>query len=182
MDFDSILRTMDSIQGYFWAEEARQLYEHTIHLTSGSLVVEAGCLYGKSTSVLATVAKEKNHRFYVIDPWVVEGQDAKPEFWENMERIGVVDIINFIEKCEIDAAEDFADKSIDFLHIDTAHDHGHMTRAFKAWEPKMKPLAVVACHDYGNTVFVDGIKKAADEAKWLTKLGVYNSLGIFRAP
>ena len=181
MGFDDILKQMDQIQGYFWADEARQLYEHTSHLPNGSLVVEAGCLFGKSTSVLATVAKEKDHKLYVIDPWVVEGQDAKPEFWVNMERIGAADIINFIEKDEVDAAEDFADKSIDFLHIDTAHDHGHMAAAFKAWEPKMRPWAVVACHDYGNTVFRDGIKKAADEAKWLTKLGVYNSLGVFRA-
>ena len=179
--FTEILKTMDQIQGYFWAEEARQLYEHTTKLPKGSIVVEAGCLFGRSTSVLATVAKEKKHKLYVIDNWVVEGRDAKPQFWENMKRIGVDKIINFIEKCEVDAAGDFEDKSIDLIHIDSAHDYGHMKRAVTAWIPKMKKGSVMAFHDYGNPVFYEGVKKSVDEAD-LVKLGVYNSLGVFEVP
>ena len=98
MNFEEILKQMDSIGGYFWAEEARQLYEHTVKLPRGSMVVESGCLFGRSTSVLATVAKEKNLTLYVIDNWSVEGTGAKPQFWENMHRIGVDEIIHFIEK------------------------------------------------------------------------------------
>jgi predicted O-methyltransferase YrrM len=171
---------MDTIGGYFWAEEARQLYENTMRLPEGSLIVESGCLYGRSTSVLATVAKDKRHRLYVIDCWVVEGRDAKPKFWENMQRIGVSEIINFIEKDALEAAKDFEDESIDFIHIDSAHDYTHMVKETAAWWPKMKNGAVMAFHDYGNTVFAEEIKKAVDEVKGLIKLGVYNSLGVFK--
>ena len=180
MTFTDLLKQMDTVPGYFWADEARQLYNHTKDLPETAVVVECGCLTGRSTSVLATVAKERGFDLYVIDQWVVEGKDSKRDFWVNMKRIGVDKVITFIEGDSPEVAKGFENKSVDFWHLDTAHDHGHSVKELEAWLPKMKPGGICCFHDYGNTVFVDGIKRAVDEAEGISKLGVYNSLGVFR--
>src|SRR5215213_6349414 len=43
--------------------------------------------------------------------------------------------------------------SVDFLFIDTEHDHITTTASFRAWEPALRPGAVVAFHDYGHPLY-----------------------------
>jgi predicted O-methyltransferase YrrM len=52
--------------------------------------------------------------------------------------------------------------SVDFLFIDCEHDRVTTGAAFRAWEPALRPGAVVAFHDYGHPLY-PGVREAVDE-------------------
>ncbi len=182
MTFDEILNQMHSVPGYFWVEEAQQLYGYTKDLPKEALVVESGVLFGRSTSVLATMSKERGFILKLVENWKDEGNSGREKFWKNMTRLGLEHEFMLLEgDSPFMARSYFEDKSIDLFHLDTDHLYEHSVKELKAWIPRMKEGAIMAFHDYMNTVFVDGIKKAVDETD-LIHLGTYNSLGIFQVP
>jgi predicted O-methyltransferase YrrM len=52
--------------------------------------------------------------------------------------------------------------SVDFLFIDTEHDHITTGESFRRWEPALRPGAVVAFHDYGHPLY-PGVAEAVAE-------------------
>ena len=64
-----------------------------------------------------------------------------------------------IRKPSLQAAQDFADRSIDIVFIDAAHEYDPVKEDILAWLPKVKLGGILSGHDY----LCDGVKKAVDE-------------------
>jgi predicted O-methyltransferase YrrM len=185
MTEQEILSQTEKVTGYFWPDEQKQLYSQVINLNKDAIVVEVGCLAGKSGSLLASVARENGFKLYLIDNWA-DGNDAngipfKKMFWDKMSELDLITSFTFIELPSVEAARQFADNSISVLHLDANHTYEPSKADLKAWVPKLKHGGTMCFHDYMNDVFVDGIKKAVDEAG-LEMIIVTNSLGVLRVP
>ena len=106
------------------------------------------------------------------DPSVVGGT-LYDEFIRNIEPIK--HIVNPVRMDSILAAATYADKSLDFVFIDGAHNYESVKADIQAWLPKVKIGGFIGGHDYGNDEpeNVNGVKKAVDE-KFNKDITVYN--------
>jgi len=167
------------IQGWF---DYALIYDE--QLTSfgrnAAVVVEVGAWLGRSTAYMAEEIKRrlKNVKFFAVDPWKgsadepdmqptleAHGGDLYPAFLANMSRCGVFDYVTPVRKPSVEAAQDFADGSIDFLFLDAAHDYESVRADIKAWLPKVHRHRCLAGHDVDRP----GVRRAVDEllrGKW----------------
>jgi predicted O-methyltransferase YrrM len=139
------------------------------HFPNKSHFVEVGVWKGMSAAFMAVeiINSEKDIKFDCIDTWeiVEESKTGIPDDWyENLYETflknitPVKHIINPIKKISWEAAEDYKDKSLDFVFIDAAHDYDSVKKDINAWFPKIKDGGIIAGHDYEL-----GVKTAVDE-------------------
>lgn len=126
----------------------------------GAVFVEVGAWLGKSTSFMAVeIANSgKPITFYVVDTWLGTGDDekhqryirehgsVKPIFDANM--APVRDYYRALHMPSIEAAETFADASVDFIWIDADHRYDAVKADLAAWTPKLKPGGIIGGHDF----------------------------------
>ncbi len=149
------------IQGWF---DFENLYDRAVSEAPPQAVfVEIGAWLGRSTAYLAQRIKEsvKNIRLYVVDTWkgslgeqVHEdevrraGGSIYPAFLENMRRAKVDDVILPMPMSSEQAAQSFADESLDFVFLDSSHRYEDVVRDLSQWFPKLRLGGVLAGHDY----------------------------------
>jgi len=140
-----------------------------------AVFVEVGAWLGRSTAYLArrVQASGKRIQLYVVDSWT----GSPGEFWHekevaryggelfavfcaNMTRLGVLDLLHPIRAPSVQAADEFADESADFVYIDAAHDYESVAADLRAWWPKVKVGGWIAGHDYPTW---EGVQQAVDE-------------------
>ena len=89
-----------------------------------------------------------------------------------MERTGVLQLIDVHKRLSHEAADAFADRSLDFVFIDASHELDEVRQDLAAWWPKMRSGGLFAGHDYADYVGGDpatagkahpGVKQAVDE-------------------
>ena len=141
----------------------------------GSTFVEVGAWFGKSTNYLATKIKEskKNIHFTSVDTW--KGTDDEElhqnivgafngdifyEFIDNTVLSNNYGTFDMIKDTSHNAANQFANGSIDFIMIDAGHSYEALMEDIKIWYNKVKPGGIISGDDYG--VF-HGVTQAADE-------------------
>jgi hypothetical protein len=110
----------------------------------------------------------KHINFDVIDTWngstehqtdpILENDGLYCEFIKNIEP--VKHAINTIRMASLDAANTYADESLDFVFIDASHMYEDVKADLIAWYPKIKPGGILAGHDYGTW---DGVTRAVNE-------------------
>ena len=165
-------RTWKDIQGFF---EYPSFYDMCMkEIPNDSVMVEVGSWVGRSSTYVASLIKEsgKNIKFYCIDTWEgseehqdiikslkEQGKTLFDEFQTNILSCGVKDYIIPIKLESIEAAKQFEDESIDFIHIDAAHDYENVLADIRAWYPKIKPGGLITGDDYGW----EGVYKAVNE-------------------
>jgi hypothetical protein len=151
--------------GEDWFTFPRLYSEMVKRFPDGSHFVEIGAWKGKSSSYMAVeiINSNKQIKFDCIDIWTDESLDnsgydhnhnTSSDFFYNMflENIKPVrHIINPIKASSWQKAEDYPDKSIDFIFIDGDHTYDGVKKDLAAWYPKMKIGGVFAGHDYGWT-------------------------------
>ncbi len=102
---------------------------------------------------------------YGIDPWI-DYQDEKYRPISYLIRKGIVtksfeDVYNLavkklakypnctlIRKSSIEAADDFPNRSLDFVYIDANHKYGYVAMDLAKWTPKVRKWGIISGHDY----------------------------------
>jgi len=170
--------------------EAQVLFDMTIDLPEGSVVVELGCYEGYSTSVLASVADYKNLRLICVDPLVpyldVDGVEwVTDKTFEAFKR-NILDVYKNVTWMghgvnSNEAAKD-VNEEISFIFIDAEHTYEACKDDCEHWLPKLKPGHCATFHDINNVKFI-GIRFAVEEycVGWEEVNSVWN-LKTFRKP
>jgi len=165
-------KTWKDIDGFF---EYPSFYNMCMNeISDNSVMVEVGSWMGRSSSYVASLIKEsgKNIKFYCVDTW--EGSEEHIDLIKSLQEKGISlyevfqnnilecevnDYITPIKLASIEASKTFADESIDFIHIDAAHDYDNVLADIKAWYSKIKPGGLITGDDYGW----DGVYRAVNE-------------------
>jgi GR25 family glycosyltransferase involved in LPS biosynthesis len=136
-----------------------------------------GAWFGKSTNYLASKIKESNKKinFTTIDTW--KGTDDEElhqnivgafngdifyEFIDNTVLSENYNTFEIIKDTSKNAANQFANSSIDFIMIDAGHTYESVTDDLKIWYNKVKPGGYITGDDFDIPVF-PGVTKAANE-------------------
>lgn len=154
------------IQGYFdWP----QVYDDAVaFMPSGGTFVEVGCWKGQSLSYLLVEAKNSGKRFRVIgvdhftgsvndEPLLnmAKTQDIEAQCRENAARAEYP--VEIIRAESPDAAQQFADGSLDYVFIDGSHDTASVLADLRAWLPKVKTGGIIAGHDINQHCVQDAV-------------------------
>ncbi|MCG8526611.1 MAG: class I SAM-dependent methyltransferase [Opitutales bacterium] len=128
------------------------------------LMVEVGSLIGFSTRFFSQYFEE----VISVDPYC-PGYDPKDKnsgvirllIARDLFKIRFLDdpVVRQINQSSEVAAEDFNNRSIDFVYLDGGHDYDAVKRDIMAWLPKVKIGSVIAGDDYPW----EGVKKAVCE-------------------
>lgn len=94
-------------------------------------------------------------RIYGIDPWIVyknyrkhPGELPYNELLNiTKERLAPYDFI-LIKKTSVDALEDIADESLDFVYIDGNHSLPYISQDIYEWNRKVRKGGAISGHDY----------------------------------
>lgn len=122
--------------------------------------VEIGTQKGRYATWL--FSRIKGLKLYCVDPWTYyEGyveinrwpdQTIFDSFLEIAKKRLERKNVEFIRKYSMDAVNDFADESLDFVYIDGNHTFEWVIDDIAAWEKKVRPGGIVAGHDYRNSI------------------------------
>lgn len=159
-----------------WTDESMfKIYrEAIVEAQPGAVFVEVGSWMGRSAAYIAVeiINSGKQIKLCCVDTW--EGSDEN-EHREIMGKHGMKNIFPLWEKNlepvrahvspimsqSVQAAELFADRSIDFCFIDADHREVAVRADIAAWLPKVKPGGILAGHDYENGH--PGVNRAVDD-------------------
>ena len=170
---DTLKPEFNEIPGWF---AYKDLYSKQVeNAKDGDVFVEVGAWFGKSTNHLASKIKEsgKDIKFTSVDTW--KGTDDEDlhqnivgtfngdifyEFLDNTVLSGNFGTFNIIKDTSHNAANQFANNSVDFIMIDAGHSYKDVKDDINFWYNKVKPGGIISGDDYG--VFT-GVNQAADE-------------------
>lgn len=137
----------------------------------GAVFVELGAWLGRSASFMGVeIANSgKAIAFHVVDhfngsveqiarddPALKDGQlyDRFREYTRP-----VAKYMNVLRMSSLEAADLFADGSVDFILIDGSHEYEDVLADLRAWYPKLKPDGVIAGDDWRR----EGVNRAVKE-------------------
>ncbi len=151
------------VEGYF---SYTNLYDIALkYCPDNSTFVEVGSWMGRSTCYMGEQIKKspKNIKFYAVDTWEGSEEISHKETIEKLknENLTLFDIFNHhlqlcgvqdqvlpLKTASIEAAKQFEDNSLDFVHIDASHDYENVLADIIAWYPKVKPGGFITGDDY----------------------------------
>jgi hypothetical protein len=122
--------------------------------------IEMGYKVGAEVGVYKGEFSEKLSKaglhLYAIDPWRVykdfnhpKGQARLDFQYEHTKRtLAPYPKATIIRKTSMDAVNDFADESLDFVYIDANHEFRYIAEDIFEWSKKVKKGGVVSGHDY----------------------------------
>lgn len=127
--------------------------------------VEVGVRYGFFSNYM--LVNNKNLTMHCVDPYAPYMDIGNLEFTREQQEgikqaskrlIGNKKVVWHYEP-SVQAASDFADKALDFVFIDAAHNYENAILDIEAWYPKVRPGGMLCGHD----INMDGVKKAVHE-------------------
>lgn len=95
-------------------------------------------------------------KLFCIDPWKNykdfyhnQGQKRLDFLYEHTKRaLAEYPSIEIIRKTSMEAVEDFADESLDFVYIDANHEFRYIAEDISEWAKKVRKGGIVSGHDY----------------------------------
>jgi O-antigen biosynthesis protein len=125
-----------------------------ISLTQPNLIVELGTHYGDSyfSFCQACDSFSNETRLFAIDHWEGDsysgyyGSSVYKEIY-NYNKLHYNHRSKLIRDTFDNSVSQFADKSIDILHIDGSHDYSSVMNDFSNWLPKVSKGGVILFHD-----------------------------------
>jgi hypothetical protein len=168
------------IPGWFQWRSGQE--EAARHFPAGSRFVEVGNYLGRSLCSLGDVVQNSRKRFTVVGVDTcrgsgVEGPKAKDyhgaavaegggtfagTLHRNVIQCGYGEIIALIVSDSVTAASFFADRSIEWVHLDARHDREHLQADIAAWLPKLKAGGWLSGDDYDEVKWPDVIRTVHD--------------------
>ena len=122
--------------------------------TAPRLLVELGTHHGVSYAAFCEAVRRGGlpTRCFAVDTWEGDKHAGRygPEVFSELRAFHDPLYGGFSSLLRMDfaaARDQFADGSIDLLHIDGEHDYDSVRRDFEAWAPKLSDRAVVLFHD-----------------------------------
>lgn len=156
----------ERIEGWF---DYQQLYLDMIAAAPDNAhFAEVGCHHGRSAAFMAVeIANSgKNIKFDCIDPW--DGRSESGTGYNNSHNQFILNLepaagfFNAVVAASPEAAEEYADQSLDFVFIDAIHLYENHHADILAWLPKIKPGGYIGGHDYVKD-HSNGIERAVRE-------------------
>lgn len=155
----------DSIPGW---SDFLPVYDEQLNRVRGrkAVFVEVGSWLGRSAAYMGEQIKRRQQEveFWAVDTWkgtpghvglqaVVDahGGDVFPAWHRNLSAAGSIGHVKPLRKPSVEAAETFANGSLDFVFIDADHSYAAVCADIAAWSPKLRPDGVLAGHDYDNS-------------------------------
>ncbi len=129
-----------SYETAFHETEGRAFYDTLLTLDPGSQLVEVGIQHGRSTSILAQVARDAGHKLFLIDPM------PESTFCPMMDHLGVAYHLVALRTEDVPAA--LLPEVIDFVHIDGDHSADGITIDCLRLLPRVRRGGYACFHDY----------------------------------
>lgn len=154
--------------------EGEALFEALMQLGGGSRIVEVGCEFGRSTSIIAQVVKEYGHELILIDPFIAS-VEQRPMM--NCARMLEEVHIPFSLYCmTTEQAVQKLPLRLHFVHIDGDHSRAGVKVDCRILLPRIGSGGWACFHDYGRPSLED-VKEIVD---WYTKSDVvWDKVGVF---
>jgi hypothetical protein len=143
-----------------------------IAVTQPSLIVELGTHWGEAYFTFCQTVEERglNCLCYAVDHWLGDehagqyGEEVFDEVSQYNDRF-YKQFSYLIRKSFDEALSQFADDSIDLLHIDGLHTYEAVRHDFNSWLPKVKPGGMILLHDICPKHQDFGVWRLWDEIK-----------------
>jgi len=177
---DNILRAIHGRGGWESLEdnEAAFLYSILKDLPLFSTVVEIGCELGRSSVMIAMVAKDRHFNLHHCDFWV-SGSHYAAEWIACMHDIGSPFTLHHMNSSSVDLPEGTV---INLLYVDGDHEAAGISADCDHYLHMIPEGGYVAFHDYGRGS-LPSVKPTVDnymvETSW-EPLGVSRTMAIWR--
>lgn len=150
MPFRKVWAIIDHYPGHFWSGEAEEMFNHLLQLDKDAIVVELGCFHGRSSTVIGEASEIVGFKFWCIDNFTIDGEDAEANFRKYV-------LANYknciLIKDSADNAATYWNYKIDYLFIDANHQEDGITADCENWLGFVKSGGVVQFHDYMGDSF-----------------------------
>jgi predicted O-methyltransferase YrrM len=169
MPFAEAWEIAKKIPGWYSEAEAHFLYVSALRASKGLGIIEVGCYAGRSTRILAEVARETGSILWVIDNFshpnkLIENPEAF------VQSVLMESKCSFaISKLSVAEMPNHALPSlVDFIHIDDSHEKTDLLIDQIKIIPRLRAKGLIAFHDYAPHFeevmgFVDSLRPDFDE-------------------
>ena len=131
-----------------------RLYDLTVKLPSGKIIVELGVRWGNSTLALLAAVNDSGGHLYSVDVLPASG-GASDYLAEPNWTFILGDDLNVVKTW---------DKPIDHLFIDTTHMFEQTLSELREWGRWVKPEGIITLHDTTNIEVMQAINKFMEES------------------
>jgi predicted O-methyltransferase YrrM len=159
--------TYADLPGWF---DFADLYTKVVaEAADGAALVELGVYAGKSLAFLSGLVMSSGKR---IDVFGVDRFTEIPleQVEENLKECGTGWTVTLIRSDTAEAADRFADGSVDFCFLDGDHSYLGVARDIAAWRPKMRAGGIMAGHDRVRTGVDSAVRDSFGEFEFLGPL------------
>jgi len=160
--FDEMMRLTSTISSYevFQPAECEVMYDTLLQLPNGATVVEVGCDFGRSSSLIFQLAQAKSFLTIHIDPWQDYRDRAKQWMEVMIERCTYHPFI-LLRMTTVEATvhvQRLTPYGIDLAFIDGSHDQEVVEADLFVVASRVNPGGFLTAHDYPSA----GVTEAID--------------------
>jgi predicted O-methyltransferase YrrM len=158
-----VLERALSVEGLTKLSELVLLYDLAKTMPVNAVVVEVGSYRGRSTLAIAEGLEGISGPTLIAvdtfsgDPgWEtrLDPGNARAIFDRNTAGI---QFLRVIQAPSLEAADQVADRSVDWVFIDALHDYRSVVADIGAWSSKLKPAGLLSGHDWGREGVTDAV-------------------------
>lgn len=181
--FEEVMQLTRGVSGAeaFNERECAAYYELADALPPGSTLLEIGLQFGRSSSILAQVAKARGHKYIGIDPFTQPPESGPAWKALIMERIGIIP--ELWEMKTEDLPPGALPPRIDLALIDGCHNEPEIRIDCATVLPRIPVGGHVCFHDYGREslpeVYPTVNTVMAEIGGW-KEVGIYGTLGVWQ--
>lgn len=154
--FERAWSLAEPVGGWMTREQARLLWDSTLRLGPGALVVEIGSHQGRSTTVLGSAARRVGATVVAVDPFVegrlFGGSPTRRRFEATIRRAGLDDVVELVADYSTRQRPGW-DRPIDLLYVDGKHDYWTCSDDLR-WAAHLPPGGQVLVHDSFSSIGV----------------------------